>query len=133
MEYTFDMPAAARRNLQAARELGPGARRDVAAYLYGIAAECAVKAMMLDAGMRRLEPARRREDPFFMHFPALRTHLLDRVGGRRAAVLAKFVSDPRFLSEWSTSMRYSDGREIKANWMNVWEEQAIQAVASIGT
>jgi hypothetical protein len=133
MDYSVDMPAAARRNLEAARQIATGPRRDVAGYLYGIAAECAIKAMMIDAGIRPLDPESRREDPHYMHFPSLRNALLDKIGGRRAGILAKFVGDPRFLTEWSTSMRYCNGREIRESWLEKWAEQAVQAVASMGT
>jgi hypothetical protein len=52
--FEIDMGMAARRHLEAADELAKGVRRDVAGYLYGIAAECAFKAMMLEAGLRPL-------------------------------------------------------------------------------
>ncbi len=45
MAFTPHMPTAARRHLEAAEILfGHGSRLDVSGYLYGIAAECAVKA-----------------------------------------------------------------------------------------
>ena len=75
MAYSTNMPASARRHLIAADRLNAGARRDVAGYLYGIAAECAIKAMMIDAGYRPLID--RRNDLFFLHFPELRTALLN--------------------------------------------------------
>src|SRR5271165_4857767 len=64
MAFAIDMPAAARRHLLAADTLVQGPRRDVAGYLYGIAAECAIKAMMIDAGLRPSAGSPRREDPF---------------------------------------------------------------------
>ncbi|HRF13420.1 MAG: hypothetical protein AW09_002790 [Candidatus Accumulibacter phosphatis] len=62
MAYPPNMPAAARRHIEAADILFAKSRGDVAGYLYGIAAECALKAMMLEAGMRPSET--RRDDPF---------------------------------------------------------------------
>ncbi len=48
MAFTPHMPTAARRHLEAAEILfGNTTRMDVSGYLYGIAAECAVKALML--------------------------------------------------------------------------------------
>jgi len=133
MEYKPDMPAAARRHIEAAEALVDGSRRDVAGYLYGIAAECAIKSMMLDAGMRPLSSDKRRDDPFYAHFPELRTLLRDVQLGRRGAILQRYIRDDRFLQYWDTSMRYCKGGEIKERWVNDWREGARQAVASIGT
>lgn len=131
MAFTTDMPASARRHLQAADALREGHRKDVAGYLYGIAAECAIKAMMLDAGYR--PKGDRRQDPFYMHYPYLRTALLDQLQGRRGAPLTTFAGDARFLSNWSTDMRYCKGDEVLDKWIADWAGQARQAVASIGT
>ena len=55
MAYKSNYPAAARRHLDAAdAPYGPERRRVVAGYLYGIAAECALKALMKEAGLRPL-------------------------------------------------------------------------------
>jgi hypothetical protein len=45
MAFTNKLPKAAYRHLEAADMLcaDPGRRKDVAGYLYGIAAECAIK------------------------------------------------------------------------------------------
>ena len=75
MTFEIDMGMASRRHLEAADELAKGVRRDVAGYLYGIAAECAFKAMMREAGLRPLAKEKQRNDPFFAHFPELRTML----------------------------------------------------------
>src|SRR5690349_8669071 len=106
MGYAVDMPTSARRHFEAAQKLS-GVRVDVAGYLYGIAVECAIKAMMLDAGLRPLPPAQRRDDPFFAHFPQLPTMLRDRLAGRVSAPLKHFLDDRRFMANWSTDMRYS--------------------------
>lgn len=68
-----------------------------------------------------------------MHFPQLRTALLDVMQGRLAAPLRTFLSDQRFLSNWATTMRYAKGDEIQDAWVSVWKDQARQAVAAIGT
>jgi hypothetical protein len=132
MAYSQDLPAAARRHLMAAESLErPGGRRDVAGYLYGLAAECAIKALMVEAGMRPTAE-RQRDDPFYTHFPELRTILRDRLQGRKGTLL-NFVNDDRFMNQWDVSMRYSSGREIKDAWIDSWRGQARQAIASIGT
>lgn len=118
--------------MQAAEVLvAPGGRRDVAGYLFGIAAECAVKAMMIDAGLH--PNSDRRGDPFYEHFPNLRTLLKDNVHGRKTATLNNFINNDAFMNNWSTRMRYSNGKDIDNRWIDDWAKQARQAVASIGT
>lgn len=125
------MPASARRHLLAAEELNAGTRHDVAGYLYGIAAECAIKAMMLDAGMHQISEHSR--DPFFAHFPDLKTVLRDRLQGRSSRPLMRYIMDDAFMNNWSTRMRYSHGREVRIEWVKEWAQQAKQAVGAIGT
>jgi hypothetical protein len=133
MVFAIDMPAAARRHLLAANALAGGARRDVAAYLYGIATECAIKAMMMEAGLSRSAEPSRRDDPFFAHFPELRTMLRDKLSGRKGTPLTRLIQNDSFMSQWSTRMRYSHGKDIEDRWIAMWADQARQAVASIGT
>jgi len=132
MTFNVDMPAAARRHLLAADTLLSSPRGDVAGYLYGIAAECAIKAMMIEAGLRPSSQPRR-EDPFFVHFPELRTMIRDKLQGRRGTPLITYIKNDAFMNNWSTRMRYSHGRDIRPQWISAWAEQARQAVASIGT
>lgn len=129
MPYSPNMRAAAYRHLLAAQSLDAGHRRDVAAYLFGIAAECAVKMMMLDSGMRPTTSADRRNDPFFAHFEGLKTLLRDTARGRRAAELIKIANDPRFMQSWDTSMRYSDGKSITPQLSDRYREDANKVVA----
>ncbi|MFH0133256.1 hypothetical protein ACGLHS_23805 [Variovorax sp. VaC1] len=131
MAFTPDMPASARRHLEAGDKLNDGDRRDVAGYLYGISAECALKAMMLEAGMR--PKGERRNDPFYLHFPQLRTVLLDSLQGRRAGPLSNFVADHGFFSNWAVEMRYAKGAKVLKKWVDTWALQATQVVGSIGT
>lgn len=133
MPYAVDFPAAARRHLAAADSLSMGHRRDVAGYLYGLAAECALKAMMREAGLQFIVSASRRDDPFWAHFPELRTLLRDALQGRRGTPLVTYVQNEAFMSNWSTRMRYSNGRDIRNEWIAAWQQQARQAVASLGT
>lgn len=133
MAYAIDMPTSARRHFAAAQALTTGHRRDVAGYLYGISIECAIKAMMIDIGMRPSQGASRRDDPFYAHFPQLGTMLRDRLAGRVSAPLRLFLDDRRLMTNWSTDMRYSHGRDVADAWVAIWEEQARQAIASIGT
>jgi hypothetical protein len=133
MAYSTDLPAAAHRHLQAADALYDGSRhRSVSGYLYGIAAECAVKALMRDVGLKPLEEAERRNDPFYAHFPALRTLLRDGALPRLGKGIRQIIEDDSFMSQWDTAMRYSRGPDIRPEWVARWREQARQAVSSIG-
>ena len=76
MAFTQNVEKAARRHFRAAQILydhsnvgdQPGCRA-VAGYLFGLAGELAVKAMMRSSGMTPLPEKQRRDDPFFAHFP----------------------------------------------------------------
>ena len=133
MKYTLNLTKSARRHLIAADVLAPTDRIDVAGYLYGIAAECAVKAMMIRAGIKQLSPSKRREDPYFLHFPQLQTVLRDRLKGRVSGPLSHVISNSSFMDKWSTEMRYSSGKEIKRDWIKKWAQQALQSVNSMDT
>jgi len=134
MAYTPNMPASARRHLEAADTLyATDKRRDVAGYLYGVAAECALKAMMEEAGLRPLSNDKRREDPFYAHFPELKTLLRDSQLSRAAGTLKKFVEDPNFMGQWDTNMRYCRGDEVNLNWVERWRNQTRDIVSAIGT
>ncbi|WP_437626584.1 hypothetical protein [Sorangium sp. So ce1151] len=68
MAFSPDLRAAAYRHLQAAEKLcsDPGSRRDVAGYLYGIAAECAIKQMVIRVP---LPPQHDKKAIEYAHFP----------------------------------------------------------------
>jgi hypothetical protein len=126
MAFTPNMREAARRHLQAADLLSSGHRCDVAGYLYGIAAECALKAMMIEMGMRPRE-TRSKDDPFFVHFPTLRTMLRDRELGRLGQQITRLVQSDSFMNNWDIDMRYSPG-QIQPSWVDEWARQAKRAV-----
>lgn len=132
MAFSIDMPRAARRHLEAAQLLNDGKRRDVAGYLFGIAAECAIKSMMIDAGLKSAI-IERRADPYYAHFPSLRTILRDQLQGRRGTPLIRFIEDAAFMAQWSTDMRYSPGSEVLLAWVDRWAEQAKAAVTAMGS
>lgn len=129
-----DLPAAARRHLAAADALAllnQGRFRPAAGYLYGIAAECAIKAMMREVGLVPQGP--RREDPFYAHFPELRTMVRDRMASRRGGTLLRVIGDQAFMHHWDTDMRYCNASEIQDTWVDDWQTQARNVVAAIGT
>ncbi len=131
MNYPRDFRAAAHRHLQAALALDGGHRRDVAGYLFGWAAECALKHMMIDSGMRPSDDVQRRDDPFYAHFEQLKSLLRDTLHGRRAGELRRYAESAGFMQHWHTSMRYSDGKGIDARWIERWREDAKDIVAAM--
>jgi hypothetical protein len=133
MAFAIDLPASARRHLAAADALANSGHHSVAGYLYGLAAECAVKAMMREAGLLPDASVSRRDDPFFVHFPELRTMLRDRLQRRGGTPLTRLIEDDDFMNNWCTRMRYSHGRDIRRTWIDKWAKQARQAVEYIGT
>lgn len=128
-DYGRDMRASAYRHLLAAEQLLSGPRKDVAGYLLGWAAECALKHMMQRAGIGELPSAQRQSDPYYAHFEALKTLLDDSLKGRRNEHLRKICQQTSLMQHWSTSMRYSDGKGIDGRWVDRWHGDAKQLVA----
>ena len=131
------MKASARRHFRAAEALyersgagdQPGCKA-VAGYLFGIAAELAVKELMRESGMRRLPPERRRDDPFFAHFPALK-RMLAMAQGRRAGELRRISANAGLFQNWDTSMRYAATEDIRLDWVDDWKKSAKDLIARI--
>jgi len=133
MAYTQNVKTAARRHLKAAQILydqsGSGTQpgcKAVAGYLFGIAGELAVKQLMRDSGM--LPETERRDDPFYVHFPVLKTLLSTVAKGRRAGELRKLSEDPRLFQNWDIAMRYAPTDDIGATWVDAWKASAEQLV-----
>lgn len=127
MAYSVNLPAAARRHLDAAEQLASGRRIDVAGYLFGIAAECAVKEMAREL------PDGRTDAIFYGHFPELRTLLLDALQGRKAQPLRRLLEHGSFMNQWDIRMRYASGDEVKGMPIAEWAEQARRAVSMMGS
>lgn len=138
MPYSHDYQNSARRHLRAAETLyaletagaQPGAKA-VAGYLYGLAGELAVKHMMTQSGMRPLADAERRNDPFYKHFPELKTFLLTTVTGRRSGELLRMARTAQIFQEWSTDMRYAHTQEIPAHRVGRWQEDAKKLIGQM--
>lgn len=130
----------ARRHLRAAEELhtivGAGAQpgcKAVAGYLFGLAGELAVKQMMREAGIPELPPEQRRQDPYYAHFPQLKSLLIDQLSGRRSGPLTTILaqSDSLFPS-WSTDMRYDHTSRIQERHVTAWQSNARYLIAQMG-
>lgn len=129
MGYSRSYALSSKRHRQAADELYAGPRKDVAGYLYGVAAECAVKELMRLSGMMPLSEELRREDPFFVHFPKLKTLLALRATGRRQGELEKLSRDGSFMREWDTDMRYAPKEDIPEKMVEGWRRNAALALS----
>jgi hypothetical protein len=137
MAYGQDLQGSARRYLRAATELHqvasagaqPGCRA-VAGYLYGLAGELAVKTLMRNSGMAPLSPQERRDDPYYAHFPELKTQLRNTAQGRRSGELLAIANSNHFQN-WSTDMRYAPTAHVQPGWIEAWEASARKLVETM--
>lgn len=133
MAYVRDLVDAAHRHMEAADCLHTGAppcrRRDIAGYLYGIAAECALKEIMHRS--HRWRDPERDDSPFFAHFPELKTLVRDSAQGRHAAVLRRFAEDDSFMNEWHIAMRYASRAGIADRQVERWRSHAKDVIAAM--
>jgi hypothetical protein len=135
MAYRIDIKSAARRHFNAAQELygvtgggkQPGCKA-VAGYLFGLAGELALKEVMRDSGMTPLPPADRRDDPYYAHFPHLRSMLAGTAHGRRAGELRKLSERPQLFQHWDTDMRYAPTSDIDDAWIAAWKAAAEELI-----
>jgi hypothetical protein len=135
MGYRQDLAGSARRHVAAAILLHDHNRpghaagdRAIAAYLFGLAGELALKKMMKDSGMRELDNSRRGDDPFYAHFPNIKTLLRDAAHGRRHGELLRHATDNTLFQSWDTSMRYAPTSDIDSRWTGSWKLQAEKLV-----
>lgn len=138
MAYSQDFRKSALRHLKAAQVLhgwaGPGDQpvcRAVAGYLFGLAGELAVKEIMRKSGMKPSPEPSRRDDPFFAHFPELKS-MLATGQGRRAGELRKISEDPRLFQNWNTDMRYAPTKDIDVRWVDAWKASAERLIDRMG-
>ena len=129
--YTKNMRLAARRHLEAAETLYDTQRKDVAGYVFGLAAECALKELMRCSGMRPLPESDRRDDPFYAHFEDIKAMLRDRAQGRLAGRLRRYSERSDLMQYWDTSMRYSCGHDISERWIGNWRDQARDLIVNM--
>ncbi|KWD16421.1 hypothetical protein WM34_07705 [Burkholderia ubonensis] len=138
MAYSHDYQISARRHFKAAETLyvlnsggaQPGAKA-VAGYLYGLAGELAVKQMMIQSGMRPLASDQRRDDPFYKHFPELKTFLQSAASGRRSGELLSIARTAQIFREWSTDMRYAPTLEVSGGRVDGWQGDAKKLIGQM--
>jgi hypothetical protein len=135
MAYTTSYSDAARRHMQAANTLHDAEpahrRRDVAGYLYGIAAECALKNIMRRSHSWSIGRERDQGAPVRLHFPHLKTELRDTASGRHAATLRRFAEDTAFMNEWDITMRYAEKNAVSDALVRKWREDAARVLQAM--
>jgi hypothetical protein len=131
MAYGKDLSGAARRHFAAANHLHESHKTNhnpgycaIAGYLFGLAGEMALKELMRASGMLPGTSAPQKDDPFYAHFPTIKTLLRDNAQGRRAGKLLKYANDNRLFENWNTAMRYAPSNEVHERWVSKWIEQA---------
>lgn len=127
-QFTPNMTKAAHRNWAAAERIRSAVAPDrtTAGYLYGIAAECAIKALYREISWTTDS----RDGPVYAHFPQLKTKLRDAISGRGAAQLVRFT-DKDYMEGWAIDIRYSDGTRPDAATLERWRDDANKARAEL--
>jgi hypothetical protein len=133
------MKVSARRHFRAAQALydqsgagdQPGCKA-VSGYLFGIAGELAVKELMRASGITPLPDSKRRDDPFFAHFPELK-RMLATAQGRRSGELRRISDNSRLFQNWDTSMRYAPTGDIRLDWVDEWKLSARELIGRMET
>ena len=121
------MRKSAQQHHAAALVLHERRQKAVAAYLFGLAAECAVKAIMLSC---RIADAGNRESAYWAHFPQLRTQLHTVAHGRRNFSALRFATKSDFLTDWDITIRYTESAKVLelSNRYERWYENAKTAI-----
>ncbi|MBB3771498.1 hypothetical protein FHS55_002097 [Angulomicrobium tetraedrale] len=127
-QFTPNMTKAAHRNWAAAERLMNTVPPDrtTAGYLYGIAAECAIKALFRELSWTTDS----KDGPVYAHFPGLKSKLRDEIAGRGAAPLVRFT-DQHYMEGWAITVRYSDGTRPDAATLERWRGHADEARAAL--
>jgi hypothetical protein len=128
MVYGKNLSKSAHRHFQAAELLYVDMtvhrnHKPIAGYLYGIAGELAVKKLMQKSGIKELDKKERYSDPYYKHFPELKTLLKDATG-LRAGELSRIAQNTALFLNWDTSMRYAPGSAVQNKWVDAWKESA---------
>jgi hypothetical protein len=78
--------------------------------------------------MKPLPSNERRDDPYYAHFPILKTLLRDSAKGRRAGELRRVADNGRLFQHWDTDMRYAPTSDIQGEWVADWKKDAEELV-----
>jgi hypothetical protein len=122
MAYRIDFSASAKRHWLDAEMLLKSKRAQCAGYHYGYAAECVLKSVLYIHHLPRRED--RRNDPYWAHFPELRTLLIRDGRGRLPQKLYQLIAQASFTQYWDTDIRYATDHAVDEDRANLWRKQA---------
>jgi hypothetical protein len=129
MAYRIDLPASAQRHWNDGRRLLDAGRAQAAGYHFGFAAECAVKSVLYKHNIPR--HADRHQDPYWAHFPALRTILIRDGKGRLSQKLYDVIAKDSFMQEWDTDIRYAANGSVNEQRASRWRDQANELIGLV--
>lgn len=129
MTYSIDLPASAKRHWEDGTQLLSVRRSHAAGYHFGYAAECAIKSVLFKHGLPK--PSDRRQDPYWAHFPALRTLLVRDGKGRLSQKLYDVIAEGSFMQEWDTDMRYATNGSVTPEQAERWKMQSDKLIGII--
>ncbi|WP_290057763.1 hypothetical protein [Amycolatopsis solani] len=116
---TSDFAAAGLRHLQDAQLLHAQQRWPNTDHLSGVAAECGLKAILLDflGGQkdkkdRPVHPNMPEKIGYYGHIDSLWGHLAATAHGRSGAQFAALIAASSPFGDWNVGERYSDGKHI---------------------
>jgi hypothetical protein len=122
MDYEIDLISSARRHFGDGDSLLEAKSAQHAGYHYGFAAECALKSVLFHYQIPR--PDERRGDPFWAHFPQLRTLLITSGKGRFSRKLYDLICHGNFMQYWDTDIRYAKNQSVSEERAKQWRKQA---------
>lgn len=135
MAYTANFKTAAKRHMKSADTLfvlGDEDRVAEAGYLYGLAGETALKAMMVTCGMQ--ETAWRSKQNG--HFPNLLQFIANEAKGRlgnNIYALAQLAQSATNFNVWEIDMRYAASADISPANVAIWKQQASDLMKHVPT
>jgi hypothetical protein len=101
-------------------------RFDNAGYHFGLAAECALKELLIRCGIPMGNPVIRK-----LHFPELREAALQAIEGRGGTRIKQLIGSPSFLQGWAIGMRYARNGSVSEKRADRWRKSANQAISEL--
>jgi hypothetical protein len=127
MDYLLDGQQAAHRHYEDGVMLLERHRHDNAGYHFGLAAECAIKQALLDAGVVRAD----HEVIKKLHLPELRHTALQVIAGRGSRELHRVLEASGFFAGWNLRMRYSRSGTVDLKTAAKWRDSANDAIQKL--
>ncbi|SOB74599.1 hypothetical protein SAMN04488490_0087 [Marinobacter sp. LV10R510-11A] len=99
-------------------------RYATASHLYGLSAECSIKAFITQQPGQQKVP--------YKHIPELVDDAKRLVNGRRGSHLLNVISSPDFMSGWQIGNRYWDNRYFSQQQCKEFKHSANRALRCLG-